>query len=327
LIAMPTVVAAWTKVIVDYAAARGVDVSRPDVDLSHRDLRVPAHLDDAIWQAADAALGDDDLGVHLAESGVSAASFGVVGYLVRASTTVGEALVRAQQFHRLVKDRSRLELVASPGGTTVIDAPEIDRTPWPRPIAELIVANYVHLARTWTGARIVPREVRFQHARPADTRELERFFGCKLRFEQRDNAVVLAREVMALPFTTSEPVLVTYLESAAAARLEQLPAPSLVDEVRGAIGDELRDGEVDIERIARRVGVPPRSLQRRLRDEGTSYRELVDTIRHKRAIDLMQRGLSIGDIAEHLGFSEARAFRRAFRRWTGLQPSAVARPA
>jgi AraC-like DNA-binding protein len=324
---MPTVVAAWTKVIVDYAAHHGVDVTRPDVDLSHRDLRVPAHLDDAIWRAADEALADDDLGVHLAERGVSAASFGVVGYLVRASKTVGEALARAQQFHRLVKDRSRLEIVASPAGAMVIDAPELYRAPWPRAIAELTIANYVHLSRAWSGVRIVPREVRFQHARPRDTHELERFFGCKLRFEQRDNALVLPREVLDLPLATSEPELGAYLESAAAARLEQLPAPRLIDEVRGAIGDELRTGDVDIERVARRIGVTPRSLQRRLRDEGTSYRELIDAIRHKRAIDLMQRGVSFGDIAEHLGFSEARAFRRAFRRWTGLVPSAVVRHA
>jgi AraC-like DNA-binding protein len=324
---MPTVVAAWTKVIVDHAAARGVDVSRPDVDLSQRDRRVPVHLDDAIWQAADRALGDDDLGVHLAESGVSAASFGVVGYLVRASRDVGEALARAQQFHRLVKDRGRLEIVATASGATVIDAPDVDRAVWPRAIAELSIANYVHLARAWTGVRIVPREVRFQHARPRDTRELERFFGCRLRFDQRDNALVLARDVLALPFTTSEPALGTYLQAAAAARLEQLPAPSLVDEVRGAIDDELRHGDVDIERVARRVGVTPRSLQRRLRDEGTSYRELVDTIRHKRAVDLLQRGVPFSDIAERLGFSEARAFRRAFRRWTGLVPSAIARTA
>ena len=251
----------------------------------------------------------------------------MVGYLVRASKTVGEALARAQQFHRLVKDRSRLEIVASPAGAMVIDAPELYRAPWPRAIAELTIANYVHLSRAWTGARIIPREVRFQHARPRDTRELERFFGCKLRFEQRDNALVLARDVLDLPLTTSEPELGSYLESAASARLAQLPLPSLLDEVRGAIGDELHTGEVDIERVARRVGVTPRSLQRRLRDEGTSYRELVDAIRHKRAIDLMQRGVPFGDIAEYLGFSEARAFRRAFRRWTGLVPSAVARPA
>ncbi|HET7502364.1 MAG TPA: AraC family transcriptional regulator ligand-binding domain-containing protein [Kofleriaceae bacterium] len=324
---MPTVVAAWTQVIVDYAAARGIDVTRPDVDLSHRDLRVPAHLDDAIWQAADHALGDDDLGIHIAESGISAESFGVVGYLVRASTTVGEALARAQQFHRLVKDRGRLEIAATPTGAVVIDAPELDRAQWPRPIAELTIANYLHLARAWTGARIVPREVRFQHARPRNTRELERFFGARLRFDQRDNALVLERDVLGLPFTTSEPALGAYLEASASARLETLPAPSLVDEVRAAIDDELRGGDVDIERVARKVGVTPRSLQRRLREEGTSYRELIDTVRHKRAVDLLQRGIPFGDIAERLGFSEARAFRRAFRRWTGLVPSAVARGA
>ncbi|TMQ08315.1 MAG: helix-turn-helix domain-containing protein, partial [Deltaproteobacteria bacterium] len=309
------------------AAAHGVDVSRADVDLSHRDHRIPAHLDEAIWEAADRALGDDDLGVHLAESGVSAASFGVVGYLVRASTTVGEALARAQQFHRLVKDRGRLELRTTPTELTVIDAPEVDRTFWPRAIAELSIANYVQLARTWTGKHFLPREVRFQHPRPRSTRELERFFGCKLRFDQRDNALVLPRDALGVPLTTSEPELGAYLESAATARLAQLPAPRLIDEVRAAIGDELRNGDVDIERVARRVGTTPRSLQRRLRDDGTSYRELVDTIRHQRAIDLIRRGMPFGDIAEHLGFSEARAFRRAFRRWTGLLPSAIPRPA
>ena len=179
---MPTVVAAWTQLIVEYAAAHGVDVRRPDVDLSHRDLRVPVHLDDAIWQAADRALADDDLGIHLAERGVSAGSFGVVGYLVRASANVGEALARAQQFHRLVKDRGRVELQRTPTGAVVIDAPEPDRAQWPRAIAELSIANYVHLARAWTGVRVVPREVRFQHARPRDTRELARFFGCPIQF-------------------------------------------------------------------------------------------------------------------------------------------------
>jgi AraC-like DNA-binding protein len=320
---MPTVVAAWTKVIVDHAASHGIDVRRPDVDLSHRDLRVPAHLDDAIWQAADHALGDDDLGIHLAERGVSADSFGVVGYLARASGSVREALLRAQRFRRLVKERGRLELVPSEGGATLIDCPDADVGAWPRAIAELSIANYVQLSRSWTGVRFVPREARFQHARPRDTRELDRFFGCKLRFGQRDNALVLGRDALELPFLTAEPALGSYLEASALARLEHMPAPTLVDEVRAAIGDGLRAGDFDIERVARRIGVTPRSLQRRLHDEGTSYRELIDAIRHKRAIDLMQRGVSFVDIAERLGFSEARAFRRAFRRWTGLVPSAV----
>ena len=223
--AMPTVVAAWTKVIVDYATTRGVEVAH-DLDLSRPDQRVPSQVNDAIWQAADAAIGDADLGVHLAESGVSAASFGVVGYLVRTSTSVQEALERAQQYQRLIKDGVHINLLVSPGGATVVEMPEPAHGPMPRAVSEVILANYVHLARMWTGNRIVPSEVRFQHARPRDTRELERFFDCSLRFGQRDNALVLSRATLELPLVTAEPNLAGYLQAAAAARLNQLPQPT-----------------------------------------------------------------------------------------------------
>jgi len=322
---MPTVVAAWTKVIVDYAAAQGVTVPTHGVDLSRPDSRISAHIDDLIWEAADRAIGDPDLGIHIAERGITAAGFGVVGYLIRASATVGEAIVRAGQFHRLIKDRGHCDLQLVKNDAMIVDVPEADRPAWPRPIAELIMANYVQLTRVWTRERVMPREVRFQHARPRDIRELERFFGTRLKFDQPQNAVIFDRGALELPLTTAEPGLAMYLELAAQTRLDQMPAPSLIDEVKTAIADELRAGDVDIERVASRVGATPRSLQRRLRGEGTSYRELVDAVRHLRAMELLRRGLTFDDIAARLGFSEARAFRRAFRRWTGLVPSALLR--
>ncbi len=321
---MPTVVAAWTKVIVDYAAERGLDVAPAGLDLSRPDLRVAADVDDAIWSAADKSLGDRDLGIHLAEHGVSAASFGIVGYLVRASANVGEAVARVHQYHRLIKDRGRVELRWSPTGITIIDSPEPERERWPRPIAELIMANYVNLARAWTGVRIVPLEVHFQHTRPKSTAELDRFFACKLRFDQPDNAVMLAHDVLALPFKTAEPILGEYLTSSANDRLAQLGGNQFADEVRIAVADGLRTGDLAIEVIARRLGTTPRSLQRRLRAENISYRELVDAVRHRRALELVQRGVAQDEIADALGFSEPRAFRRAFQRWTGgLLPSAI----
>ncbi|MCW5801631.1 MAG: helix-turn-helix domain-containing protein [Deltaproteobacteria bacterium] len=98
-------------------------------------------------------------------------------------------------------------------------------------------------------------------------------------------------------------------------------APAITAELRGG-GDE---PSLSIGRVARRLGATPRSLQRRLRAEGVSYRELVDAVRHRRAIELVQRGIPSHDIADQLGFSEPRAFRRAFRRWTGILPSALRR--
>ncbi|MBX3155034.1 MAG: AraC family transcriptional regulator ligand-binding domain-containing protein [Deltaproteobacteria bacterium] len=327
---MSTVVAAWTKVIVDYAASRGLDVRRPDVDLSRPDERIPSHLDDAIWASAVARLGDD-VGLQLAETSVSVSSFGMLGYLLRASATVGEALLRVHQYHRLAKDRARIELLWSPAGVTVVESPCPERGSWPRAIAECVLANYVHMARGWSGVRLTPLEVRFQHPRPRSARELERFFGCRVRFDAGENALVFTHETLAVPFVTAEPLLAQYLTAMASGRLEELrpEGGGVVDEVRLAITAELRGGgdepSLSIGRVARRLGATPRSLQRRLRAEGVSYRELVDAVRHRRAIELVQRGIPSHDIADQLGFSEPRAFRRAFRRWTGILPSALRR--
>jgi AraC-like DNA-binding protein len=321
---MPTVVAAWTKLIVDYASQRGVDAATllpsGGVDLGSPDARVPARTDDAVWLAASRQLGDIDLGVHLAETAMSAASLGVVGYLVRSSPTVAHALAQVQRYHRLINDRGHAEVRWSAREATVIDEPDPSLPPWPREVAELIMANYIHLARTWTGVEIVPREVRFQHSRPTDTRELERFFCCPLRFDQAHNATVLSRDVLALPLVTAEPLLGDYLEHWANARLDQLEGTTFIDEVRSAIADALRACALHIESVARRLGTTPRSLQRKLRADGMTFRALVDGIRHQRALELVRKGIPAHQIADQLGFSEARAFRRAFRRWTGLSP-------
>jgi AraC-like DNA-binding protein len=83
----------------------------------------------------------------------------------------------------------------------------------------------------------------------------------------------------------------------------------------------LRDGEPSIEHLAPRLGVSVRSLQRRLREAGTSYKQVLDQVRHDLALRYLTAGeLSIGEVAFLLGFSEPSAFHRAFKRWTGSTP-------
>jgi AraC-like DNA-binding protein len=181
-----------------------------------------------------------------------------------------------------------------------------------------------------------PIEVRFQHARPRDVSELERFFACPLHFDQPDNALVLSQEAMELPLITSDPELRKSLAQRAAAQLECLGEPrfggatglgapdqlaSLVEQVRVTVCEDLTLHPPSIQRVARRLAVSTRSLQRRLSESGTSFRDLVDAIRHQQALSFLHAGVPFDDIAERLGFSETRAFRRAFRRWTGQSPS------
>jgi len=335
---VPTVVAAWTRVIVDYAKHRGYEVApllaRHGLDeatLARPEARVPAQVDDAIWTALDRELGDPDIGVHVAESVVGAESFGVVGFLARASRTVGGAVATTQRYHRLIKDDNRVAVVRDERSLTIVESPGA-RGAWPRVIAEAVVANYVAMGSAWSGKRVVPLEVRFQHSRPASTHELERFFGVRPKFDQRDNALVLPGHVLATPLATAETGLVSLLERVAADQLRGLGAkgcgdrrpsgagdPTFADEVRLAV-EALLPGEPSVHRVARQLAVSPRSLQRRLAEDGSTFRAVVDQARLARAVGLVQRGLPVAEVAALLGFSDARAFRRAYQRWTGRTP-------
>ncbi|WP_338089162.1 helix-turn-helix transcriptional regulator [Nannocystis pusilla] len=84
----------------------------------------------------------------------------------------------------------------------------------------------------------------------------------------------------------------------------------------------LGDGDALAESVARALGTSERTMQRRLRQAGTSFRDVVDDVRREAALaQLGRRDATVTDIAFMLGFSDLSAFSRAFRRWTGASPS------
>jgi AraC-like DNA-binding protein len=92
--------------------------------------------------------------------------------------------------------------------------------------------------------------------------------------------------------------------------------------VRQQLVERLRDGEPEQGAVARPLGLSERTLQRRLRDEGTTFGALVDDVRLELArMYLGDPELAIFEVAFLLGYSEPSAFNRAFRRWTGASPS------
>jgi AraC-like DNA-binding protein len=98
--------------------------------------------------------------------------------------------------------------------------------------------------------------------------------------------------------------------------------------VRELIAAELAAGRATAARIAKRLAMHPRTLHRRLREEGTTLRTLLDTMRRDLAgRHLATSQLTIAEIADRLGFSDPTAFNKAFRRWTGDSPRAFRRRA
>jgi AraC-like DNA-binding protein len=170
-----------------------------------------------------------------------------------------------------------------------------------------------------------PREVWFTHAPQGSAADYQQVLDCPARFERDRCALRFDDEALEAPTRRHDPNLFRLLESHAEKVLAEMPTTATFRErVRREVVHRLRAGEPGIARIAVAMATSERSLQRKLQAEGVSFRDVVDEARHKLAmIYLGDRALSMTDVACLLGYSEAAAFTRAFKRWTGRPPSAV----
>src|SRR5262249_2085518 len=152
-----------------------------------------------------------------------------------------------------------------------------------------------------------PIEVRFKHPAPGDTSEHARFFRAPVRFSAETNELVCDPAVLALPIVKADSGLRTVLERHAEDLLAKYPRPDLlVESVRSLIRKELNGGNPSLERVSNQLGLSARTLQRRLREHGTSYHGLLDQMRRDLAVRYVkQPDLAICEMAYLLGFSES----------------------
>ena len=312
-----------------YLAARGHDsaafLKAQGVDpmmFRSPDARLPHATAAPLWPAAARLTNDPDLGLHVAE-GVPPGNYGVLGYVVRTSESLGIGMQRLAQYTRFLHDIAEIKLsvqrdravlshsIPVPGGL-------------PRPISEYIVATWLLTFRQATGVKWTPLQVRFPHAAPDDTSEHQRIFGCTPEFEYHRNELAFARNLLNIPMAKADAALQQILEAQVVTLIEKLPkGEATTDAVRRLLATELGEGQATLEQIAPRLHMSPRTLHRRLEDEGTSFRQVLTEVRRELAArHLSERRLAIGEIAFLLGFSEPSAFHRAFKRWTGHAPLA-----
>ena len=167
------------------------------------------------------------------------------------------------------------------------------------------------------------RKLELTHPAPSSIAEHERVFECPVRFGAAACRMVIDRAVWETPTANLNPPVFEVLRDHASLLLERLPqAGGHGSVVRAAIRRELRGGDPSLEHVAKQLAMSPRTLQRRLRDLGESYADLLDEVRHAAAtVYLDDREIALSEVAYLLGFSEQSSFTRAFKRWTGVTPS------
>ncbi|HVW29116.1 MAG TPA: AraC family transcriptional regulator [Polyangiaceae bacterium] len=314
--------------VVDFVAARGHDPEAlcRSVGLSLESLRaegsrVPYAVVRELGERASELARDPNLGLHLAQDVRDTSVYDAGLLMLMSSPCVRTGLERMTEYQRYWGDGERVKLFGVPGGASVRLMNEGTADDYQRQSDECAMAEIVVGFRAISGRDVVPRAVRFRHPAPADVREHQTLFRCELRFAAPHTELELADGDLDAPLPHANEIYSAIFQGQVERALARLPkATATAKDVRAAAQAALASGRCTLAGTARALGTSERTLQRRLQEEGTSFAELVDCLRHEMAIECLDKQLSVAEIACLLGYSDPSAFHHAFKRWTGTTP-------
>lgn len=317
----------WVQLLGDWLEAEGLAAPAIRASISRHALAdavpVPVWRDmlsHAIALRSERPAPELDIGAL-----VQARHIGVLGYLVLASDSLGEAMLAYQRYERLFYGVDLAEVTASG------DDVEIR---WPRNAAPLgqqgdgvAIAALVSFLRRQVTDPPSLRQVTFVGTVPtrAAVDAYHEFFECPVRFDADCISVRFPLAYLAIRMPHADPGLRAILDRQASALLAALPdSDDFERALQRVLVRLLAEGGTTLPRVAGAMNMSVRTLQRRLDMRRLTWQGLLDRTRENLARQyLADRSLALKDIALLLGYSEQSAFNRAFRRWTGETPARV----
>jgi AraC-like DNA-binding protein len=318
------------NILLNYALQLGIDeqtiMSGCQVDLSayqFNEARIPIQTFHAIWTFVLKSAHDPDFGLHFGEHTHNLLSRHLISAMMNNCENVEQAIRKNFQYHNLIMDfiRPVIKIETTTACLTwEMSAPAIIPD---RHFSESILTLFVSMLRSLTQDRFRLTAVRFAHPRPENTAEHERIFQAPLVFGRRCNEVVLSRSFLSSPILLANSKILEELEELMIKALHRVYASNSWSEKVAQLLFKalLKEQDIDIKTIARHLALTTRNLQLKLKEEGTSFRTLLDDVRKEIAVSYLKDvNAPICEIALLLNFADQSAFHHAFKRWTGKTP-------
>lgn len=282
--------------------------------------RLPYDQVDAVRARAVEATGDPAMGLRIADC-AHPSQLGALGYAVLASTTLREAFERMRRYVRVLNDQGHIALEED-GDALILWLSVAQPSRMQRVREDAQMAFVLSLCRMNVGPGFQPRWVAFRHEAPSNLAPYETLFRCPLRFGTEHNGIAVDRQAADRPLPSANPVLASMSERIVDQRLAKLDRDNVLGRVRGVMMEQLPSGRITDESVAEALHMTPRTLHRKLRVEGESFRSLLTTLRQDLARQyIADETLTLTEITFLLGFSEMSSFSRAFKNWNGVAPS------
>ncbi|KAA8996920.1 AraC family transcriptional regulator [Affinibrenneria salicis] len=273
-------------------------------------------IDEAVKQT-----GNDNFGLWFGDQ-FSLESLGMLGFLLLSSPTLGEALGNLVKYFPVHQKNSLVSYEEKQGigrlSYRVVDGNIVNR----RQDAELSIALFLNIFRHALGDDWSPCEIHFEHARPENNNDHRKVFASDTLFSRPMNAIYFKAGVLDNGMPQCNAMLFNVMQQS----LEIIgglnrPKSGLVSKVKDELISLLASGNPRLEEVALRMNMPGWTLQRRLAEDGKSFKEIVEETRKELACyHLQHQTINISGLATLLGYTEVSAFSRAFQRWYGVAP-------
>ena len=249
-------------------------------------------------------------------------TFGIWAFAMLSSSTVREAIEVGIKFTALSFVLMKFSFVEDDiEGKIIMDIDGI-----PEHLRQFVLERHMTifymLSKETLGDQLTqPRRISLTASSLPYQNQLEGFAGDWLQLNASENAIVLTKETLDKPLAKANPATAAFCIQQCEALLDQRKKQQgFAGEVRSFLLEDIANMP-SLDTTAEHFHLSPRTFRRRLDDEQTSFRQLLDDIREGVAIELLSTaGLSVESVAERLGYAETSSFIHAFTRWTGKTP-------
>ena len=288
-------------------------------ELDGPDTRCPIAKLGRLWHIALAATGDPAFGLKVARE-YKHTTFHALGYGVSASSSLKEAFERIERFSHVVSDAVEYRLDRYEEEYHFFIEPTIEV---PVESIDALVAMYLQLCRSLIGRSFTPLMVELRRPRPDVVDVFERSWRAPLAFGAEQTRLIVDRRSFDTLLDSGNPELARLSDVMSSQYLARIERHNLDAQVRKVLTRRrLQDRDPSPEKVAELLNMSARTLQRKLKVSGTSFKDILNETRHAFAVAYLSvPQYSVNEITQWLGFSCTGSFTRAFRRWTGLAPT------
>lgn len=284
------------------------------------DGRINIDLAFDFWQALSDQLNDSEIGLKLAKN-VNVSGFKALGFSLLTSDTLLDACQRLVRYQKIMGDAGHVSLEPHDDHYSFVIELVGNKRSAPHHPIDASFASLLNIMSWILRSQVTPVWVHLKRLPPENTACYEEVFNCLPKFLQIRNEIAFSKATLQAPLLSADKSLAHLHDKITEQDLQSLSADGLSCKVREIIIRKLPQGEVKLEDILAYFSIGKRTFQRKLKEEGYTFFQLVDESRKNTAKEYVNNTqLSFEEIAFLLGFTEHANFSRAFKRWYGCTP-------